>query len=410
MRALHFSDTHIGAASIGPIDPATQINGRVLDFLEAMDSMIDFAIQEDVDIAIFAGDAFHKPNPNQLYLTEFSKRISKLKQQCPVVMVVGNHDLTKADGISSIEVYNSLEIPGIIVGNDVSLFDIETKSGIVQVGTIPYPNRSIIPKKELNSKANISELIRKYTALSIKQLNEEVDISKPAILAIHCAVDIAKWSSEHEMFIGNEAVVTINDLVNEESKWNYVALGHIHSFQNLTEGTGLIPVIYPGSIERVNHGEEKEDKGFVIVNIVNGETTTEFVSVNPRPYKTVKVLCTKENPTERVISKIEKADLTDAVVRVIVDISQDILSSLDVNSVHNALDKSGMYCLSSLSVKPIRETMTRDVGNREFTIARTPVELLTDYLELHEKEGKELKQLLSTAGSIMEEVAYDEQG
>ena len=44
--------------------------------------------------------------------------------------------------------------------------------------------------------------------------------------------------------------------------FDYVALGHLHRFQNVN-GSHFPPVVYSGSIERVDFGERKEEKGFV---------------------------------------------------------------------------------------------------------------------------------------------------
>jgi exonuclease SbcD len=54
--------------------------------------------------------------------------------------------------------------------------------------------------------------------------------------------------------------------------FSYVALGHIHKPQDLNEGQQP-PVVYPGSIERVDFGEAQDDKFFVIAHIQSGEAT-----------------------------------------------------------------------------------------------------------------------------------------
>ncbi len=51
-----------------------------------------------------------------------------------------------------------------------------------------------------------------------------------------------------------------------DPRLDYVALGHIHKPQNLNENAHP-PVIYPGSIERVDFGEVKDDKFFVIAHV-----------------------------------------------------------------------------------------------------------------------------------------------
>ena len=56
-----------------------------------------------------------------------------------------------------------------------------------------------------------------------------------------------------------------------DPRLDYVALGHIHKPQNLNENAHP-PVIYPGSIERVDFGEATDDKFFVIAKVARGET------------------------------------------------------------------------------------------------------------------------------------------
>ena len=47
MKILHFSDLHLGVESYGRIDPATGLSSRLLDFLSALDQVVDFAAGEN---------------------------------------------------------------------------------------------------------------------------------------------------------------------------------------------------------------------------------------------------------------------------------------------------------------------------------------------------------------------------
>jgi exonuclease SbcD len=58
----------------------------------------------------------------------------------------------------------------------------------------------------------------------------------------------------------------------KDARLNYVALGHIHKAQDLNEGHQP-PVVYPGSIERVDFGEAADDKYFVIAHVETGQPT-----------------------------------------------------------------------------------------------------------------------------------------
>ncbi|GAI72228.1 unnamed protein product, partial [marine sediment metagenome] len=122
----------------------------------------------------------------------------------------------------------------------------------------------------------------------------------PAIFAAHLAAAEATYSgSERSVIIGNDPVFSTQLLAQKE--FDYVALGHIHKFQDLNPNDD-IPVVYPGSIERINFGEEKEDKGFCLVNIGKGKTSYEFIPVPARRFITIdSVIPQGEDPTNTLL-------------------------------------------------------------------------------------------------------------
>ena len=94
IRMLHLADLHIGMENYGRIDPATGIHGRVLDFLRCFDEVIEYGLAHDVDLVIFAGDAFKTRDPSPTYQREFARRIKRLSNAgVPTILLVGNHDL-----------------------------------------------------------------------------------------------------------------------------------------------------------------------------------------------------------------------------------------------------------------------------------------------------------------------------
>jgi exonuclease SbcD len=138
IRILHFSDVHIGMESFGRTDPQTGLSSRVVDFLRRMDDMVNYACEHDVDLTIFAGDAFKSRNPTPTFQREFAYRVQDLASRCPVVLLVGNHDLPSIERrASSIEIYETLQVPNVIVGREYELHEITTKRGPVVVATAP---------------------------------------------------------------------------------------------------------------------------------------------------------------------------------------------------------------------------------------------------------------------------------
>lgn len=403
IRVVHFADFHLGVDTYGPVDPDTKINGRVLDFLDSFDSLIDFAVENDADLAIFAGDAFHNHRPDPTYLREFGERIIRLSEQCPTVLVVGNHDMPGIlEKASAVDVFSTLRVPNVIVGWDYEVHHVETKRGIIQICTFPYPFKSQwLSTKESRAK-NIETIFRKKISTKLAELSKEVDDNYPAIFAGHLSVDRAKYGSERDMLIGLEAQVSLDDLI---YPWDYVALGHIHFHQNLTEGIdNTPPVIYPGSLDRVNFGEEDDDKGFVWVEI-GDEVKWEFILVDARPFVTIDFDASDiKKPTDKIISIIEKMDLERAVVRVIVRIESERDKFIYTESIYEAIIKAGAYYVYSIRVDRLQSNRTIRLSDNGNITSLTKEDLLKLYFRDVGVDVSSMKKLLVVAKDIIQEV------
>ena len=151
IRLLHTADVHIGMENYGRVDPATGINARVMDFLRRLSDMADYAIEEGVDVFVFAGDAYKTRDPNPTYQREFSRRIKKIADAgIPVILLVGNHDLpTVSKRASSVSIFDTLNVPNVYVGDREELREITCRRGQpLQVATVPYPLRSAFISRE----------------------------------------------------------------------------------------------------------------------------------------------------------------------------------------------------------------------------------------------------------------------
>ncbi len=146
IRLLHFADAHIDmAAGQGRHDPLTGLPVRVLDFLHALDSIIDTAISEKVDLVIFAGDAYKDRNPSPTYQREWGRRLMRLAQaQIPALLVVGNHDLSPAAGrANTLHEFDTLQVPFIHVISKPEFLGPDDLWGLpIQVIGLPWVTRS----------------------------------------------------------------------------------------------------------------------------------------------------------------------------------------------------------------------------------------------------------------------------
>ena len=72
---------------------------RVMDFLKSLDEIVDTAIDEQVDLVIFAGDAYKDRNPQPTFQREWGKRMMRLSEAgIPTLLLIGNHDISPASG------------------------------------------------------------------------------------------------------------------------------------------------------------------------------------------------------------------------------------------------------------------------------------------------------------------------
>jgi exonuclease SbcD len=418
IKLLHTADIHIGMENYGRIDPATGINARVMDFLRRLSDIGDYAIEQGVDVFVFAGDAYKTRDPNPTHQREFARRIKKVADAgIPVILLVGNHDLPAvAKRATSIDIFGTLGVPNVYVGNREEVIQIVCRRGqSLQVATAPYPLRTALLGKEQAQGKSLNELdaalqnamIANIGALAA-QVGQQPDI--PAILVGHFSVNEASHGSEQNIMIGRDAAIPRSILA--DPAFRYVALGHIHKHQSLN-GDLQPPVLYSGSIERIDFGEEHEPKGFVVVEIGDGPTTWEFVrgyKRQARPFVTVRVdVREAADPTAAVVAAISaRGDpstgsgrgLSETVVRVVVKLYQAQEALVVEREIIRALE--GAYFVASLQ-KEIERTERQRLGAVSVE-ALTPAELLARYLQVKEVPAERAKLLLAHGEALIQMV------
>jgi exonuclease SbcD len=397
IRILHFADLHIGMENYGRIDAATGVNQRVLDFVHRLSEVTTYAIDNDADCVIFAGDAFKTRDPNPTYQREFARQLMRLSRQgIPTVLLVGNHDTPIIEKrATSIDIFGVLDVPNVIVATTEAVHRVETKRGVVQIGAIPWPQRSRLMQSDDARGMNVDQLdaeLENKVAEKVAELEAELDGTSPAVLTAHLTVSGAVWGSERQVMIGRDATIKLATFTS--GAWDYVALGHIHKHQDVNNG-GYPGVVYAGSLERIDFGEEREAKGFCWVEAQRGATSWRFVQMHVRPFVTVSVDATEEgeSPTERVLDEMARHDLKDAIVRVRVKLLQSQEPFLRTRDIEDAMADAHM--IAGIIKELQRETRSRlGVENPESLGAG---ELLERYLISRNKPAGEVAELMSLA-------------
>jgi exonuclease SbcD len=338
---LHFADAHIDMANYGRHDPETGLPLRVLDFLKSLDEIVDTAINEKVDLVIFAGDTYKDRNPAPTFQREWGKRIMRLsREKIPTLLLVGNHDLSPALGRAhALNEFATLEVPHVKVLDKPSFLGPADLEGLpVQVIALPWVSRSGMIA-HLDIRGVDPGLIYEQLEGRLKQLVDhwidEADPELPIVLTAHASVQGAKYGGERAVMLGRDLVLS-GSLV-RNPRLDYVALGHIHKPQNLTNDrkatqNDLPPVVYPGSIERVDFGEVGDEKYFVIARVGRGQAEVEWRQLHGiRPFVDRSVqLESNQGITDQLRNALPPVDqIENAIVRLVVEYPREWETMID---------------------------------------------------------------------------------
>ena len=406
MKIIHFADLHLGVEVYGKPDPATGLDTRLLDFLAAFDKLVDYAISEQVDLVLFCGDAFKSRDPSQTQQREFARRIRKLADAgIPVFLLTGNHDLPAAPGrATSTEIYDTLRIPKVIVASQPKIYMIETASGPVQVAALPWPRKGNIEGKVQGDNQSLSsdEIKAKIEAAMsamISQMASELDPIIPSILAAHIWVDGAATASERKFILGAEPTVMLSNIA--LPAFDYVAMGHLHKRQVLSETP---PVVYPGSLERLDFGEEKDDKGFYVIDIDvrDGRKTInyQFHKLDGRLFLTLeKTLAEGElDPTSAVLRLLaeHRDEISGSIVQLKLKMPESVAPLLRDAEIKSALRDAHYYAIAR---EVERQSRSRLGG--EHDEALSPRQALEKYLDMKNVPESRRKELLARAEELL---------
>ena len=402
IKLLHFADLHLGVENYGRLDPRTGLSTRVGDFLRSLDSIVDYAISEEMDLVLFCGDAYQTVHPSPTNQREFARRIRRLSEAAiPVLLLIGNHDLPLAAGkAASTEIFSILDVPNVVVADKIATHLINTKSGPVQIVTLPWPVRShLLTKGELRGKSadEVTEELAGAVTDLVQQEIEGLDPRLPTVLAAHVTIfgADARYGSQVSLFLGREPIIPNSLLANPT--FDYVALGHLHKHQVVREEAP--PVVYSGSVERVDFGEEKEEKGFVLVQLDKGHTEFNFCALDTRGFLTIEVEAKGLDPTAQVLEAIAAHDVEDKVVRVIVRTTADKEPLLKEAEVFSALQ--GAFHLAAL-IKDVERQVRLRIGGRNYE-EMTTRQILETYLRVKEVPQERVQLLLKYAEELEEE-------
>jgi DNA repair protein SbcD/Mre11 len=405
MKILHFADAHIDMAPQGRHDAASGLPLRVLDYLKALDTIIDAAVTEAVDLVIFAGDAYKDRTPAPTFQREWGRRIMRLSQAgIPTVLLVGNHDLSPAVGRAhALHEFDTLQVPHIhVIGKPCLLGPQELEGLPLQLIGLPWVSRSgLMAALELSAAdpAQVfAEIETRLTDLLHGYL-DRVNPGLPVVLTAHASVQGALYGAERAVMLGGDLVLPAG-LV-RDARLSYVALGHIHKAQNLNEDRQP-PVIYPGSIERMDFGEAADEKYYVIATVAAGQPTlVEWRKLHGRRFidRFLRLSAPEFFMQEALGALPPREELENAVVRLVIEYPYQWEPLLDEAALRQAAENAFEFHLVR---RPQLETRLRLPADRTIS-SLNALELLGKYWEVLNTQPLEAGELQRLAEDLLKE-------
>lgn len=400
---LHFADAHIDMANYGRHDPQTALPIRVMDFLKSLDTVIQTAIDEKVKLVLFAGDTYKDRNPHPTFQREWQLRMMRLSQaNIPALLLVGNHDVSPATGRShTLQEFKTLKVPHIFVADELALWTPDQLGVPLQVITLPWVSRSAFMTRKETSEKSSTEVLQFMEQRILEHLQKLLSLTHPeypVILLAHASVQGAHYSSERLVMLGQDIVLPLEAITRPPV--DYVALGHIHKHQSL-HAKNHPPVIYPGSLERINFSESKEEKGFVLASVSRGQTIWEF-----RPLQTRKFLEVHFKPTssESFLEEMRQQlpspqEIQGAVCRLHIHYPKENESFFDENILTKYFQDALSFQIQKYRQFPERVRLEKQVE------ALKPEDILSAYWKLLALPEEEQLAMKALAKQVFSEIS-----
>jgi exonuclease SbcD len=287
MKILHTADWHLGDR-LGRID-------RTDDLRKAVERVASYCQQESIDVLLVAGDLFSelaRPDGLRETIRHWQEVFREfLETGGTILTLTGNHDnenfcqtLVSAMSLASptIGKLGDTVPPGrLYLAADPTFVRLEDRMGgyPVQFVLMPYPTPSRFFKGEAPLKYSSPEeknrlLVRAWAdALRKMCSHPKYDPTAPAVLGahvqLHMPLDGSGGKPSLFRLTPDEDVVVEGAELPEQ--FDYVALGHVHKPQIL----GQKHIRYSGSIERMDLGEQGDQKSVVLVELGPEGCTSE---------------------------------------------------------------------------------------------------------------------------------------
>lgn len=265
IKLLHTGDLHLGAPFRFLGEKGQK---QRQELLATLDRIVELAIEENVDLFLVAGDLFNSNNPSCATIDKVVDTFKKLEQlETPICLIPGSHDSYQPCSIYRL--YNFSEaLPHLTIFTD------QTTHKVFEHLDLTVYGKAVMGSGWLRN--------------GLKKLAPTTKTKYHIGLAHGIINQLQENEREQEVFYTQEI---------QNSRMNYIALGHYHSFTNCSQEN--VRAFYCGSPNML----DPDQKHYGRVALVTIQSSEE---VNIQPKRVGHSYCKTENIAVDTIENINQ--------------------------------------------------------------------------------------------------------
>lgn len=355
-KFIHMADVHLDAWREPELK---ELN------TEAFEKAIGFAINENVDFVIIAGDLFHTSLPDIDILKRAVRGLRKLKEKnIRCYVVPGSHDFSQKE--------------------KTMLSVLEEMGLVVNVARAKIVENKLVPIFTHDEKINVSlcgmigrkmGLEKDYFAALQKEL--ELDVGRFHIFVFHSA--ISEYKPEH---LKNMESISLSLF---PKGFDYYAGGHVHE-KMISEEKDYGIITYPGPLYPDNFQElERLKRGsFFVVEVENNKPIIRSIDLNLKEVVPIEIAVDNLSPEDvesLIIKEVEARELKDKILLLRVKglLAKGTSSDINFRKINEIVSNKEVYVFKKdLSKLVSREFFEIKVDSRK-SVKEIELELMEEH-------------------------------
>ncbi len=402
MRILHTADWHLGKK--------LENFSRIEEQKQVLNEIVQIALEQNVDVILIAGDLFDTFNPSSESIELFYKTLKQLTRQgtCPVIAISGNHDspdriempdpLAKECGIIFLGYPHSyptcieLDSNVKITNSEKGFMELKVPKYTypLRILTTPYANEHRL-KQALqveNKESDLRTILQsEWSDLAKKHCNKDGVNMLMTHLFVTDGTDALLQEPDDEkpiLYVGGAQAIYTENFPEEIQ---YVALGHLHRFQQIKSEQQAI--YYSGSPLSYSFAEANQDK-YVIVADIEPNKKAIITPIKLKSGK--KLIKLKAEGIKDAVTKLEKHkdDLIELTI-----INDEYLSAADrkiLNQAHSHI----------ITLIPQIKNQNNLTTENQIDLSKSFKELFSEYFT-HNKGVKPNERILNLLDEALSE-------